>query len=171
MGALGLIRQMLKNNDASRELINDAEIVYETLKTDYKLNFIRVINVFRAFVEIHSYFRRIGWENQQVTDTIKYDIFFMLVWSRLLKKSKPLLLDQMLDKPSCVTNLVIACLYLAYCIQGIEISYPLKPFLPYVEKNVENVEIARKRYIIYSLSTKVISDHFSMAILQEEEEA
>ena len=77
MAALRLIKWILKNNDASTELINDAEIVYETLQTDYNMNFLHIINVFKAFVHIHSYFRTIGWENHK--DTIKYDFLFMLV--------------------------------------------------------------------------------------------
>ena len=143
------IKRILKNNDASTEFINNAVSVCKTLHTDYNMDFIRIIKVFKAFLQIHATFRTIGWETSK--DTLKYDPHFMLVWSRLLKKSKPLL-----KKTSCVMNLVITCLYLTYSLQGIEITYPLRPFLRYVES----------ADVIYNLSTKVINDHFSMAILQ-----
>ena len=173
------INRILRSNNASAELMYDAEIIYETLLTDYKLDFIRVLIVFDAFVEINSSIRKMFEVNHE--DTIQYDVLFMLVWSRLLNKCKPLVTQN----ETCTMNVVITCLYLTYSIQGIEIMYPLKPFLPYIEtqenaiddnnnnnnnnnnnknKNVE--EIAReKRYIIYSLSTKISIGHFSMSIL------
>lgn len=142
------IKQILENNDASTEFINTALSVCETLHTDYEMNFIYITHVFEAFLQIHHAFRFVKWETSK--DTLKYDPHFMLVWSRLLKKSKPL------QKKTSVTTLVITCLYLTYSLHGIETSYPLKPFLEYVES----------ADVIYNLAINVIKDHFSMAILQ-----
>ena len=143
---INIIKRILKTNDASTEFIDTAENVYKTLHTDYDMNFIHITKVFEAFLEIHTTLRLFRWENQ---DTLKYDPHFMLVWSRLLKKSKPLL------KNTSTINLVMTCLYLTYSLHGIETSYPMRPFLNHVKSAA----------VIYNLSVKVINNHFSMAIL------
>lgn len=116
------------------------------------MDFIAILKIFRAFLNIHTTFRTIRWECNK--DTLKYDPHFMLVWSRLLKTSKPLL------KKTTKNLLVITCLYLTYSLQGIEINYPLRPFLKYVA--------AADADSVYSLAMKIINNHFSMSILKQQ---